>query len=388
MSEFTIRSESVDVEQIMKQIRQRILEKRGADYTEEQIRELASVRLEKFLEPKNLRSDLLEQFRKSRPAVQTEPPAITPPYTADEADIFATHRGFLRLMRKIFNPLLKLMFNPNPLLHVIHKQAEFNVTLLKREARRKIEFDKSRAEWNALYYEVLHNLVLETTRMGIEAQNLRMRVESLSSRLDFSERRVRALEGVVQYRPEAVRGPDRRDDEDEAPAVSTPGDSGEGYVPTGNQPAQGGGQSQGQGQPGDGSRKRRRRRRGRRGGTGVPGASGASGAFGAPGPSGASGAPGAPDAPGGFDGTDESDAFDESDGFDEPEALAVPEASASAREDSGELRRDPADLSAEASAEAEAASGREVGPDAPDAPAAPDAPDAPADGSSDDDGQQ
>ena len=32
-----------------------------------------------------------------------------------------------------------------------------------------------------------------------------MRVESLASRLDFSERRVRALEGVVQYRPEAVR---------------------------------------------------------------------------------------------------------------------------------------------------------------------------------------
>ena len=76
MSEFTIRSESVDVEQIMKQIRQRILEKRGADYTEDQIRELATVRLEKFLDPNNLRSDLLEQFRKSRPATVTEPPAI------------------------------------------------------------------------------------------------------------------------------------------------------------------------------------------------------------------------------------------------------------------------------------------------------------------------
>jgi len=79
MSEFTIRSESVDVEQIMKQIRQRILEKRGADYTEDQIRELASVRLEKFLDPKSLRSDLLDQFRKSRPAVNTEPAAIIPP---------------------------------------------------------------------------------------------------------------------------------------------------------------------------------------------------------------------------------------------------------------------------------------------------------------------
>jgi len=35
-------------------------------------------------------------------------------------------------------------------------------------------------------------------------KNLKMRVESMSSRLDFDERRARALEGVVQYRPGAV----------------------------------------------------------------------------------------------------------------------------------------------------------------------------------------
>jgi len=40
MADFNIRSESVDVEQIMKQIRGRIKEKRGVDYTEEQVREL------------------------------------------------------------------------------------------------------------------------------------------------------------------------------------------------------------------------------------------------------------------------------------------------------------------------------------------------------------
>ncbi len=218
MSEFTIRSESVDVEQIMKQIRQRILEKRGQDYTEDQIRELASVRLEKFLDPKNLRSDLLDQLRKSRQAVEPadiQPPKIQPPYTFDDQTLFASHRGFMRLARKLLAPLLKMMFNPNTLNQVLHTQAQFNVDILKREARRSVEqrqLERSRGEWNALYYEVLHNIVLETTRMGIEVQNLRMKVESLSSRLDFSERRVRALEGVVQYRPEVVRGHDRDDD--------------------------------------------------------------------------------------------------------------------------------------------------------------------------------
>ncbi len=57
-----------------------------------------------------------------------------------------------------------------------------------------------------LYFEIIHNLVVEVTRLGIETQNLKMRVESLSSRLDFDERRARSLEGVVQYR-DARRAP-------------------------------------------------------------------------------------------------------------------------------------------------------------------------------------
>ena len=335
MSDFTIRSESVDVEQIMKQIRARILEKRGADYTEDQIRELASVRLEKFLDSKNLRSDLLEQFRKSRPAVHTEPPKIEAPYAFDDQTLFASHRAPLRLMRKLLMPILKLFFNPNVLNQILHTQAQFNVDLLKRESRRKIEFDRSRAEWNSLYYEVLHNLVIETTRMGIEVQNLRMRVESLSSRLDFSERRVRALEGVVQYRPEVVRGLERRDgaDDEHAPAQPSLGTPLEGFVPAGAQ-------QQGQG---DGSaRRRRRRRRGRRG-QGSQGEQGAQGqgALGATGALGAAGAMGH-DAESG-QGSPEDQGFDdggEDDGPEEMEAADASDASASARDEFDELRRD------------------------------------------------
>src|SRR6185436_5634071 len=178
-----------------------------------------------------------------------------------------------RFLRKLFSPLLKLLFNPNTLRQVLHTQAQFNVDLLKREARRKIEFDRSRAEWNSLYYEVLHNLVLETTRMGIEVQNLRMKTESISSRLDFSERRVRALEGVVQYRPEAVRSSDRRDErehDDHQGAQGAQGAQG-GPAPQGAQGAPGAqGASSFEGfVPGQGEgagRRRRRRRRGRRGG--------------------------------------------------------------------------------------------------------------------------
>lgn len=267
MAEFTIRSESVDVEQIMTQIRSRIAEKRGVDYTEEQIRELANVRLEKFLDPKNLRSDLLEQFRRSRPAIKVDPSAFEAPYTFDDETLFATHRGPLRFMRNLLRPVLKLFFNPNTLNQILHTQAQFNVELLKRDASRRLE----RAEWNALYYEVLHNLVLETTRMSIEVKNLRMRVESLSSRLDFSERRVRALEGVVQYNPEAIRPRERRETLPEAAAgAATEGAIAEGFSEGG---ATSGGLQEGEGA----GRRRRRRRRGRRGSRepmpGIPGES-------------------------------------------------------------------------------------------------------------------
>ena len=66
MAEFNVRADDVNVEQIMHQIRARIREKRGVDYTEEQIQELARIKLEKFLDPRGVRSDLLEQFQQMR----------------------------------------------------------------------------------------------------------------------------------------------------------------------------------------------------------------------------------------------------------------------------------------------------------------------------------
>jgi hypothetical protein len=187
MTDFTVRSDNVDVEQIMRQIRSRIREKRGVDYTEEEIRELANVKLEKFLDPRGVRSDLIDQFRRSKAAM----PAPEN-FAFEEDTLYETHRGFIRWIRKLLNPILKLFLNPNPLIQALHIQSGLNTRNAKRE------------ELDALHYEVMHNLVLELTRLGIEVKNLKMRVESMSSRLDFDERRARALEGVVMYRPGAA----------------------------------------------------------------------------------------------------------------------------------------------------------------------------------------
>jgi hypothetical protein len=229
MTDFQIRSDNVDVEQIMRQIRSRIREKRGVDYTEEEIQELARVKLEKFLDPTGVRSNLLVEYRRTKAEA-----SANPNFKFEDTTIYETHRGFVRFMRKLLNPILKLFFNPNPLVDALHIQSDLNARSFKRDE---------------LQYELIHNLVLETTRLGIQVKNLKMQVESMSSRLDFDERRARALEGVVQYRPGTVPplqppqgGPAQRDVREDAQAQER--------------------------------RTRRRRRRGRRPGSGREGSTG------------------------------------------------------------------------------------------------------------------
>ena len=267
MAEFNIRTDAVDVEQIMRQIRARIREKRGVDYTETQIQELASVKLEKFLDAKGMRSDLVDQFRRSH-GVGPPPPN----YGFEDTTLFDSHRAPVRWIRALLKPILKLFFNPNPLIHVLHEQSRINELYAQRF--------HVRDELDALYYEVIHNLVLETTRLGIEVKNLKMRVESMSSRLDFDERRSRALEGAVQYRPSTAVQRERAREHADAPSAG------------GTPPLPGPGATGGEeGPSGMAARRRRRRRRGRRGRGTTPAA--AEGRAAAPVPTSVSSEPGA-----------------------------------------------------------------------------------------------
>lgn len=293
MADFNVRSDGVNVEQIMEQIRARVRAKRGVDYTEEQIRELAAVKLQKFLDPRGVRSDLLDQYRKTQPPY--EPPDL-PNYAFESDTLFDSHRAPLRFVRRLLQPLLKLFFNPNPLIQALNIQSRFNRMIAEREARR----EASRLATESLSYELIHNLVLEMTRLGIEVKNLSMRIESLTGRLEFNERRARALESVVVYKP-AADSTERRDRRAPAQPSQRPQEAGgsasasrtstdasggwQPAAPSGPQsvPAPSPSSSQpgpsaapGEG-PGQRSR-RRRRRRGRRGGGMTGGMAGAMGA--------------------------------------------------------------------------------------------------------------
>jgi hypothetical protein len=254
MSDFNVRSDSVDVEQIMRQIRARIREKRGADYTEAELQQLATVKLERFLDPRGLRSDLVEQFRRHR----TLTPEL-PKYEFDDSTLYQTHRAALRSIRQLFRPLVKMFINPNAVSHALTLQSRMNDDFHKRIRQRE--------ESDPLFYEVIHNLVVEITRLGIEVQNLKMRVESLSSRLDFDERRARSLENVVQYkRPAGPSGPPAPSGPSGPRGPSGPagpsGSSGPAHAPSGGPGGAGIAAAPGStGAPGERHRRRRRRRR-------------------------------------------------------------------------------------------------------------------------------
>jgi hypothetical protein len=180
MPDFDLRADSVDVQSVLEQIRARLREKRGVEYTEQQIRELAAVKLERFLDPKAVRSDLLKEFRAAKPSHMFVPFGPDP--------LFSAHRPIVARVRRWLNPVLRLFINPDPISEACGRINELATITVANENQ---------------YYELLHNLVVELTRATIEVQNLKVRVDSLASRLEFDERRARALESAVVYRPAA-----------------------------------------------------------------------------------------------------------------------------------------------------------------------------------------
>ena len=218
MSDFTVQSDAVDVTKLMAEIRAKLQEKRGVDYTEAEIRELASVTLARFLDPKQVRSDLLQHYRR----LQADGPSESGPQYFDfnEEMVYAAPPGarsrLVSVCRRLARPLIKLFFNSRLLFDVLERQSEINRYHARMLARSNSDL--------ALRYELFHNLVVETTRLAIETQNQRMRIESLEGRLDFDEQRAEALESVVQYRPGAT-APRTADDGDASQDQSAEGDA-------------------------------------------------------------------------------------------------------------------------------------------------------------------
>jgi hypothetical protein len=250
--------DQLDIEQVMREIRSRISERHGIDLSPQQIQELAARRLEAILDPRTIKPSLMDELRRAAglPA-DTTPSDTESEDTIDESALYQSDSGFMRGIRRLLNPLLKLFFNPAAIVDALNVQAR----RAKAAAAREAEQRRRQTEWNALHFEILRRLVTDIARVEIDNEHLAHRIESLSARVDFNDRRVRGLEHTQHQSRPSGRPPD-------APVVTSP-------TPPPREEAAPSTEAPLSDTSAESNRRRRRRRRGRRSGqprdiSGVP----------------------------------------------------------------------------------------------------------------------
>ena len=170
---FKVGDGAVDVAAVMRGIRERIAEKkRRGLLTDAEVEEIAGHPLHPVLEPHDLKSALLAEILESPSRWN---------YTFDREAIYRSSRNSaLETVRRALRPLQKLFWNPTPMIAALSRQVEVN----------------------AAAAHLLHNLVLEVTRLQLEVSDLKQRALAADARAEAQARRAKALESLV--------APDRR----------------------------------------------------------------------------------------------------------------------------------------------------------------------------------
>ena len=165
---FEIEAEGLDVERLLAEVHRRIEERRKSGlYTEAELRYIAERPLEPVLQPRDVSAALLGEFR-ARDAQWN--------YSFDPETIYRTSRGgFLAFARRLLKPVQKLFWNPTPMISALSRQSDLN-------------------RFSA---HLLHNLVLELTRLNLEVAELKNRNLQLAGRLELLAKRSRALEEML-----------------------------------------------------------------------------------------------------------------------------------------------------------------------------------------------
>jgi hypothetical protein len=174
---FEVKAEGVDLLQLLADVHRRMDERKQGLYSDEELRFIAERPLEGVLTGGELRADLLEEFR-ARDAQWN--------FSFEADAVYRSSRGAagraLEAARRLLRPVQKLFWNPNPMIAALSRQSDLN----------------------RFYVHLLHNLVLELSRLRLEAQELHSRNLHLAGRLEALERREKTLEGMVAYRDEGV----------------------------------------------------------------------------------------------------------------------------------------------------------------------------------------
>lgn len=177
LTPFHIEGDSIDVAEVMSQIRQRIREKKERGiYSDEEVQELSELKIQTFAESSEIDSELLRKL-------------LEPSHSWNiQANYrITTHRLGLKgkiivWAKKLVRPLVRLYTD-----HIVNRQAQLNLYLTY----------------------LAHNLTKELTRLQIEHRKVDYRNQTLQREVDFLKERLRALEdlAVLKEEPQPSPGP-------------------------------------------------------------------------------------------------------------------------------------------------------------------------------------
>lgn len=169
---FRIHGDGVDVVEIMRQIRERIKEKKEKGiYTDEEIEELSELKIQTFAEASEIDSELLRRLLEPNHG-----------WNISSGYRISTHRPGLKgkiivFLKKLVRPFVRLYTD-----HIVDRQAQLNLYMVY----------------------LVHNLTRELTRLQIEHRKVDYRCQVLQRDLDWFKDRLRALEDMAVLRDGAV----------------------------------------------------------------------------------------------------------------------------------------------------------------------------------------
>ena len=132
--------------------------------------------MDAVLDSNQFNSDFVKQFR-SRDAQWN--------YSFAPDTIYSSSRGgLIPSIRRLLNPVLKLFFNPNPLISALSRQSDLN----------------------RYYVLLLHNMAVEMTRTNLELTNIKARLRTLGIRVDFQTTREKTLESLATQKDKNASG--------------------------------------------------------------------------------------------------------------------------------------------------------------------------------------
>ncbi|HEY8234734.1 MAG: hypothetical protein ACHQM7_00580 [Vicinamibacterales bacterium] len=171
---FEIEGDGLDVARLRADVERRVEERRQSGlYTEDELRYIAERPLEPVLHARDVSAALLEELR-ARDSQWN--------YSFDPETLYRSSRGalgqVLALSRRLLRPVQKLFWNPTPMIAALSRQSDLN----------------------RFTAHLLHNLVLELTRLNLEVAELKNRNLQLQGRVELLARRSRALEDLVAER--------------------------------------------------------------------------------------------------------------------------------------------------------------------------------------------